>query len=244
MRRHQVQALLMGGQACVFYGATEFSRDTDLAILAEAGNLDRLRAALIELKAERIFVPPLEAEHLLRGHAVHFRCHHPEAPEMRVDLMAKMRGVAPFPELWRRRTTATDSGGETYEVMALPDLVAAKKTQRDKDWPMLRALVDIDCFRHRAQPRPGQREFWLLELRTPELLGERIRADHDLARQMIARRPLLAAALASDFAGLEAGLDEEMRREREADRAYWRPLKAELEQMRHARIGSSGPAAG
>ena len=32
----------MGGQACVFYGAVEFSRDTDLAILAEADNLDRL----------------------------------------------------------------------------------------------------------------------------------------------------------------------------------------------------------
>ena len=32
----------MGGQACVFYGAAEFSRDTDLAILAEADNLDRL----------------------------------------------------------------------------------------------------------------------------------------------------------------------------------------------------------
>ena len=27
----------MGGQACVFYGAAEFSRDTDLLILADAG---------------------------------------------------------------------------------------------------------------------------------------------------------------------------------------------------------------
>jgi len=34
MREHHVQCLLMGGQACVFYGAAEFSRDTDLAILA------------------------------------------------------------------------------------------------------------------------------------------------------------------------------------------------------------------
>ena len=29
MRAHRVRALLMGGQACVFYGAAEFSRDTD-----------------------------------------------------------------------------------------------------------------------------------------------------------------------------------------------------------------------
>jgi hypothetical protein len=35
MASHQVRALLMGGQACVFYGAAEFSRDTDLLILAD-----------------------------------------------------------------------------------------------------------------------------------------------------------------------------------------------------------------
>jgi len=27
MRKHEVAALLMGGQACMFYGAAEFSRD-------------------------------------------------------------------------------------------------------------------------------------------------------------------------------------------------------------------------
>jgi hypothetical protein len=31
IQAHKVRALLMGGQACVFYGAAEFSRDTDLA---------------------------------------------------------------------------------------------------------------------------------------------------------------------------------------------------------------------
>ena len=36
--------LLTGGQACVFYGAAEFSRDTALALLANAANLSRLRA--------------------------------------------------------------------------------------------------------------------------------------------------------------------------------------------------------
>jgi hypothetical protein len=36
MRGHGVRCLLMGGQACVFYGAAEFSRDTDLALLASS----------------------------------------------------------------------------------------------------------------------------------------------------------------------------------------------------------------
>ncbi|PAW72145.1 MAG: hypothetical protein B9S38_05650 [Verrucomicrobiia bacterium Tous-C4TDCM] len=105
MRGHRVQCLLMGGQACVFYGAAEFSRDTDLAILASDENLDRLKAALTELQAETIAVPDFDIAHLLRGHAVHFRCRHPEASGMRVDVMSSMGGVAPFPELWERRTT-------------------------------------------------------------------------------------------------------------------------------------------
>ena len=36
------RALLMGGQACVFYGGAEFSRDTDFAILADEAYLERL----------------------------------------------------------------------------------------------------------------------------------------------------------------------------------------------------------
>ena len=35
----------MGGQACILYGAAEFSRDTDFAVLASSANLTRLRRA-------------------------------------------------------------------------------------------------------------------------------------------------------------------------------------------------------
>ena len=90
MRAHRVRALLMGGQACVFYGAAEFSRDTDLSIVADAANLARLRRALDDLQAEVIAVPPLELKYLRRGHGIHFRCQHPGALRMRVDVMSKM----------------------------------------------------------------------------------------------------------------------------------------------------------
>jgi len=110
MRAHRVRALLMGGQACVFYGAAEFSRDADFAILADATNLGRLRRALADLQAELIAVPPFGLSFLRRGHALRFRCQHPEALRVRVDIMARMRGVDAFPELWRRLT-----------VLALPD---------------------------------------------------------------------------------------------------------------------------
>ena len=53
MGAHQVRALLMGGQACVFYGAAEFSRDTDLLVLADAENLQRLEQFEL-LEARRV----------------------------------------------------------------------------------------------------------------------------------------------------------------------------------------------
>ena len=64
----------MGGQACVFYGAPQFSKDIDFTLLADEENYARLRAALLELKADRIAVPEFEPGVLARGHAVHFRC--------------------------------------------------------------------------------------------------------------------------------------------------------------------------
>jgi hypothetical protein len=98
----------MGGQACVFYGAAEFnlSRDTDLALLASDDNFDRFRAALASLLAEPVAVPPFQPHYLQRGHAAHFRCRHPDATGMRIDVMTVMRGVAPFEDLWERRAPA------------------------------------------------------------------------------------------------------------------------------------------
>jgi hypothetical protein len=56
IRAHRVRALLMGGQACVLYGAAEFSRDIDLAILTDPDNLARLlsRRYWLELRGRAL----------------------------------------------------------------------------------------------------------------------------------------------------------------------------------------------
>lgn len=163
----EVRALLMGGQACVFYGAAEFSRDTDFAILADAANLERLRLGLGELQASVIAVPPLSIDVLLRGHAVHFRCQHAEAAGLRVDVMARMRGVDDFADLWERRYTLQGDDGSIYELMSLRDLVLAKKTQRDKDWPMIRRLIEADHAVGASNPEPNQLTLLGSRLRVP-----------------------------------------------------------------------------
>jgi len=171
---------LMGGQACVFYGAAEFSRDTDLAILASSENLARLNKALKDLQAEVI-------------------------------------------------------DNSTIELMSLPDLVQAKKTQRDKDWPMLRRLVEAHYFEHRNAANPEQVAFWLRQLRTPELLTEVAeRWPRPRARERT-YRPLLALADRGREAELAGALSEEEWAERRADALYWKPLKAELERLRLAK---------
>ncbi|MEW5981844.1 MAG: hypothetical protein AB1806_05685 [Acidobacteriota bacterium] len=235
MRRHGVRCLLMGGQACVFYGAAEFSRDTDLAILTSPPNLDRFRAALADLRAERIAVPPFEASYLERGHAVHFRCHHPDADGMRIDIMSVMRGVAPFDQLWDRRTAIEVAGGESYDLLSLGDLVQAKKTQRDRDWPMLRRLVEVHYLANREAPTPERIDFWLRELRTPALLAEVASMHPARAGELSTEREALVAACSGSIDAIAEELASEERRERNADRAYWEPLRRELEALRHQR---------
>jgi len=233
MRERGVRSLLMGGQACVFYGAAEFSRDTDFAILADSANLERLRRALEDLQAGCVAVPPFESKYLRRGHAIHFRCLHPEAFRMRVDVMSKMRGVDSFGKLWRRRTTIELADKTVCDLISLPDLVKAKKTRRDKDWPMIRRLVEAHYFENFEKPNSSQIKFWATELRTASLLI-RLASNHTaLVKKHASRRPLLAHALSGRANKLEHALASEETIERKKDERYWMPLLKELEKLRH-----------
>jgi len=238
LRATDVPALLMGGQACVLYGAAEFSRDLDLAILSTPDKIDRLATSMREMGASVIAVPPFRADYLERGHAVHFSVPplaNEGAAPLRVDVMSVMRGVDPFGDLWTRRTTlalASETGDDvTVDVMSLPDLVRAKKTQRDKDWPMIRRLVDASyAVADSATATPAQVDFWLQELRSPEFLRDAI-ARFPEAATASTRQAVVALLTGTD---IEQALDAERVQEVQRDRAYWAPLRRELEALRHA----------
>lgn len=222
----------MGGQACILYGASEFSRDTDIAVFASDKNLDLLKLALRELKAKRIAIPPFELSYLQKGHAIHFRCHHQEAMKIRIDIMSVIRNVDPFDELWKRRVQFPLPKGGNVEMLSLPDLVNSKKTQRDKDWPMIRRLIEADYVRIK---RPGKEKikFWLMESRTPEMLVKLVQQYDNIVKSLIPQRPLLDKVISGDFYSIETELEREQKKEREADRIYWKPLFKELEILRH-----------
>ena len=224
----------MGGQACVFYGAAQFSKDVDLALLASEENYSRLLAALGELNAKRIAVPRFEPALLARGHAVHFRCQGGDADGLRVDVMTRLRDLPDFEVLWARRTTISGENAETFELLSIEDLVQAKKTQREKDWPMIDALVEGHYRALGNEPTPARVAFWLAESRTPERLLGLIQRFPNEARAQTSRRPLLRLAFSGESEALLEALDAEGRAEQAKDRVYWAPLKAEFEAFRRA----------
>ena len=119
-----------------------------------------------------------------------------------------MRGVASFGTLWRRRTTVELPDGSTFDLLSLPDLVRAKKTQRDKDWPMIRRLLEADFFQRRENATPADIRFWFTELRTPDLLIALARAYPSEARRLAAKRSVASfRALSKAPSGISQGSD-------------------------------------
>jgi hypothetical protein len=229
---HNVKALLIGGQACILYGGAEFSRDIDITIMISPENIDSLEKVLHELNAERIFYPSLSEEVLENGHACHFRCRREDVKGLRIDVIGRMRCVDPFPELWNRRKEIQLSEIGLIPVIGLADLIKTKKTQRDKDWPMIRRLIESDIYKAEDNPDDSKILFWLSECRTPELLISLAGKYPDMAMNISGVRPLISLALSGDRAELQRLLRDEEDREKEADRQYWEPLRKQLEEWR------------
>ena len=122
-------------------------------------------------------------------------------------------------------------GDVVVEMLSLENLVAAKKTQRDKDWPMIRRLV----YASYAVGRDGnvtdyQAAFWMAQLRSPEFLHELVERFPEAAVR--SDRPAVGGALGGG--DVAHTLAAEQAREMAEDATYWRPLRRELEALRHA----------
>jgi hypothetical protein len=125
--------------------------------------------------------------------------------------------------------------------LGLRDLVQSKKTQRDKDWLMLKRLVENDIVLHRKDPSVDRIRWWFLESRDAASLISLGGGYPKILKECITVRPLLRSIIAQDFKKLEAALHEEELQEREKDREYWAPLRKELETMRHIASKRSTP---
>ena len=226
-----VRSLLIGGQACIIYGAAEFSRDADFAVLASSANLARIKNALSDMDAENIYVPPLEKKYLDKGHACHFRCREESVKGIRIDILSRMRGCDDFDVLWEKRFTVKPEGGKPVDVIGLEDLVRSKKTQRDKDWFMIDRLVQNDIMLIN-NPSGSKIRWRLLECRRADSLNGLVKKHPLIAQKCIRQRPLIEYAIEENINSLQPALESEEEAEREKDRQYWAPLRKELESLR------------
>jgi hypothetical protein len=160
--------------------------------------------------------------------------------ELRIDLMAKMRGCPGFRQLWAGRSIVRISGAGEIGLLSLADLIQAKKTQREKDWPMIGRLIEADIERYYSSAGTEKLTFWLNECRTVFWLMKLATENKELCLKLARKRPVLKAALKRDADAVEARLHKEEVDEKKRDRIYWKPLRKELERWRHERGRGKG----
>ena len=151
-----------------------------------------------------------------------------------------LKGCSEFEKLYERCAIVNLPEIGEITLLSLPDLVQSKKTQREKDWLMIRRLIEADILQFRNNPEKNKIKFWLKECRTPSQLVSLTSDYPDLYHAVIAIRPLLEYARKKDFNTLEEHLKIEECAEKEKDREYWLPLKKELEKWRMERHTKEG----
>jgi hypothetical protein len=139
--RHNVEHLLISGQATVLYGAATFSEDIDLWINPTEENRDCLLAALRDCQARYYkLTPPFTVEHLQQGHGFHFSLPGGEADEVFLDVMGNPPRAGAFAAALATARLMESEWG-VIRTIGIQPLVELKKTQRLEDYPIISKLA-------------------------------------------------------------------------------------------------------
>ena len=151
--RHELEYLLISGQAAILYGAATFSEDIDLWIRPTVANATRLLHALADCRATVYkLTPPLTRRNLNFGHGFHFLVPARPTP-IYLDIMGRPPRVSAFGRA-RRRAQAMSTDWGTIPVVSIPDLVALKLTRRLADYDVISNLVRIHVAQTSRPNRP------------------------------------------------------------------------------------------
>jgi hypothetical protein len=239
LEREGVAYLLISGQAAVLYGAASFSEDVDIWIKPTASNGAAFLTALRSVRASYYkLTPPLSPHLLQRGHGFHFCV--PDAPEFYLDAMGQPPRVPDFDAAKAEAITMDTSWGPLPTV-GIKHLAALKMTQRLGDYPIVGQLV----LRYVGEGRALSKDdlAWAVaHVFTVDDLSELLLACPDAARAC-AGSPALSHFAAEIRAGgsasgaaqddAEACLAARVLDARRADRDYWKPIIAELKDLRN-----------
>ena len=130
LARHEVDFVLIGGIAAIVRGSARPSFDVDIAYARDGPNLERLAAALRELRARLRGAPPdvpflLDADTLERGSHFTF-----ETRFGSLDLLHDPDGAPPYAELVRGAGPPEEIDGHRVRVASIDHLIAMKEASR------------------------------------------------------------------------------------------------------------------
>jgi hypothetical protein len=163
LSRARVGYAITSGMACVFYGLQQTTKDSDLVI--NLNDLPRFLDLLGDLEHEMspwrvsyrvVFGAPLVADYMAHGWTSHFSLwDSADSPEHHLDLFCKPPRVA-----------RVETGPENDAFASRHMVAQMKRTDRERDWPMvdglglqLRRLAPEQALLH-IQDARLLREFW------------------------------------------------------------------------------------
>jgi hypothetical protein len=169
------------GMACVFYGLQQTTRDVDLVVPPR--ELTRLLDFFARLERELppwrisyrvIFGAPLAEDYMAHGWTSHFSLwDRAGSPEQRLDIFSKPP-----------RVDRVETGPESPIFASRHTVAQMKRTDRDRDWPLVGALG--------LQLRRLEPELALVHIQDAEALRDAWReAAPEAQARAAARRPLL-----------------------------------------------------
>jgi hypothetical protein len=150
LRRHGVEFLVIGGQAATLHGSPLPTFDTDLCYRRTPENLEKLAAALREIKPTLRGAPPdlpvrLDAHSLALGS--NFTFHTTLGP---LDLLGWVEPLGDYERL-AAQAEEFDLGGLKVSAIGLDDLVTVKRhIRRTKDQAALFQLEALQALRDQA----------------------------------------------------------------------------------------------
>ncbi len=148
--RHDVEFIVIGGQAEALHGSARVTFDIDLCYRRSAENLDRLARALRELKPTLRGAPPdrpfvIDAKSLALGSNFTF-----DTTMIALDLLGELEPIGGYDEIIGRTETYR-VGEHDLKVIGLDDLIAIKQhLGRPKDRDSLAHLNAIKQLRDEA----------------------------------------------------------------------------------------------
>lgn len=143
---HGIRHALTSGMACVEYGIQQTTKDTDWIV--DPGQLAELIALLARLEPaltgrnwriayRPLFGAPLLREYLAAGWTSHLAIHDgPSSPEHHLDFFGQP------PRVLLEEALGSASAG----IASLHVIAQMKKTDRDRDWPIVEALGQLAAY--------------------------------------------------------------------------------------------------